>query len=118
MNPNGDATGMQTSAQTGGFSACRWFPVAFDRHPHATIQSLFNRARRNGGDSLGERLKLYKEPIVVFGTVIPGDRKLSITINYNSTTGRAYQDFICSGRGKTGSPPDGDMNFDIVVDRA
>lgn len=50
--------------------------------------------------------------------MIPGDRKVSITINYSSTTARSYEDFICSGKGRTGSPPDGDMSFDIEVDRA
>lgn len=117
MNTNGDPVGMQMSQQTGGFSASRWYPITFDRHPPATIESLFHHARRNGGDSLGEKLKLYKEPVVVFGTVIPGDRKVSLSINYKPTAGRSYQDFICSGNGKIRSVPDGDVSFDIQVDR-
>lgn len=118
LDVNGDAVGMQTSAQTGGLSATRWWPIHAHQQVPPSIQSLFDRARRNGGDSLGEKLKLYKDPVVIFGSIVVGDRGRPTSINYKPTAGRGYQDFICSGKGKVGSPPDGDFNFDIQVDRA
>jgi hypothetical protein len=117
LDGNGEATHMHVITETGGFPTVHLWHTMLFTQPPPPIRTLFNAAKRNGGDTLGEKLKLYKDPITVFGTVEKNDRKRWATVNYSPTRGRDYKSFICSGKGDITSPPDGDINFDIIVDR-
>lgn len=100
------------------------------------IFSIFDLVKKNQNafrdHSLLDNLKPAKpKPIAILGNIIPiGNVVISPTFPYNITIvpdpdpvsvgylqndGRFYQDFICLDGND--HPPDGDLNFDILVDR-
>ncbi|MCU1278965.1 MAG: hypothetical protein JWM53_2511 [bacterium] len=82
--------------------------------PPDNISRIFPHVRRNGHDSMDDKVSVYREPVTVFGTVRLLEDRFPITVNWDPSYGRSYKDFICWN---SNSPPDGDMNFDITVDR-
>lgn len=79
------------------------------------IAILFEHTRRNGHNALNEKVSAYKEPVVVFGNVQLFENRFPAVVQWAPKYGRSYHDFICW---KQSSPPDGDINIDIAVDRA
>jgi hypothetical protein len=136
---------MSIVTATGDFSATAWNRAPVDPPPPplltelgaffpyldiGDIFSIFNLVKKNQNSwydhSLLDNLKPAKsKPVVVFGNVIsnpagcstpPG---LDVTVGYWPQTGtphidRTYHDFICFNGG---NKPDGDIDFNIVVDR-
>ena len=110
---NGEAVHLVASGSP--FGTINLWRIHQKDSPPANISTIFEHARRNGHNSMSEKVSVYKEPVVVYGTVRLLEDRFPITVNWPPTAGRTYQDFICS---KQSSPPDGDMNFDITIDRA
>lgn len=105
---------------TGGFSATTW--TVADLPPASEdIFSVFDQVKKNQkaalDHSLLDNLKPCRsEAVVIFGNVLADERGLSYHVNYPDNAGRAYADFICLY--DNNSPPDGDLNFDVALDRA
>lgn len=125
---------------TGGFGGSRWTKIAGVRS--VDIVSRFRRVMRNDGNPMGDfdpdatnngHLKLYKDNVVAYGTVTE-----DLTANYPPgapsrvpNVGRSYSNFMCTpwwipifgpdgfpiDRIGVGDPPDGDINFNLRVDR-
>jgi hypothetical protein len=62
----GDAAWMNVVSSTGGFSGTTFTRLGQLPGP-ANIATLFAAARRNGDNSLAQKLAVYNEPVVVFG---------------------------------------------------
>ena len=116
----GDAVWLTVASATGGFSGTTWQRLGQLPGP-ANIATLFAAARRNGDNSLADKLDLYREPVVVFGRVTHYEEKRPVTVNWSPKAGRTYKDMICASEPWwefwNPWPPDGDINFDITTDR-
>src|SRR6266545_2679850 len=112
---------IQRQAVTGGFGAAVWNRTVRSPPP-ADIFSIFDRVKKNQNawrdHSLLDNLKPAKaKPVAIFGNIIREDDDLdSMHVNYHTYYGRGYNDFICLNNND--SPPDGDIDFGIKVDRA
>lgn len=124
---------LQKIASSGdGFGASVWggtedYPYyAGNTGDPADLDGTFNDVYKNQNaiedHSLLDNLKPYKDSAVVFCTVdLDKDLPPDYTgppwhVNYPPDVGRHYQDFICLYHNN--SPPDGDLNIRIVIDRA
>jgi hypothetical protein len=90
--------------------------VKQDRPAYSGDIGIFYRmdhARRNDGGSMHDHLKPYKNHVVVFGTIQNGEG-----VGFPPDQPRDYCSFIAAPWWHNGDPPDGDINFDIQVDRA
>ena len=108
-------------------------PIGFDP---GNIFSIFNLVKKNQNafrdHSLLDNLKPAKsKPVVVFGNLLQYQSPVDILgkisyvpdpadpaamhVNYHPTDCREYTGFICLDGNN--SPPDGDIDFDITVDR-
>ena len=111
---------IQRQAVTGGFGATHWVRTGPPAAPDE-IFSLFDKVKKNQNaikdHSLLDNLKPAKAlPVAIFGTLIQTGRDpVPMHVNYYSSVGRGYNDFICLNGND--SPPDGDIDFDIAVDR-
>lgn len=104
---------------SGGFGGSLWslevpgWPSTADR----SIQDVFNAVKRGGKDEepLFEELKPYKDHVVLFGNVIlTSDNFSNGVVHVNAPgVGASYAAFIPES-----SPSDGDLVFDIQIDRA
>jgi hypothetical protein len=125
---------MVVHSATGGFSATTW-NRADATPPLPQILVLLEAAGFNLGDifkvfdlvkknqnayndhSLLDNLKPAKtKPVVVFGNIVADAADPTpMHVNYPPTAGRGYNDFICLNGND--SPPDGDIDFNVAVDR-
>jgi hypothetical protein len=102
--------------ETGGFLATFWIRAAYPDLPG--IENRFDNTMRNDGSSMHDHLKMYKDYVVVFGTVCAppeADPAFQIPDRQN------YADFICASSRwwhSDDDPPDGDIGLDIQIDRA
>jgi hypothetical protein len=90
--------------------------------PTIDIFRTFDQVKKNQNawrdHSLLDNLKPAKgKPVAIMGRVTQaiGDPD-PMHVNYWTTDGRSYNDFICLDNND--SPPDGDIDFNIIVDRA
>jgi hypothetical protein len=123
INPGGPVQVLKVAAQTGGFTASKLTRVVFTPPQQADIQSLFHLVHKNlsddetlaseGGILDMPNLTVYKDPVVVFGTVAADASGVSMVVNRRPTDGVAYQDFICT---HGGGSLDCDLNFDLILD--
>ena len=111
---------IQRQAVTGGFGATQWNRID-PAPPPADIFTLFDQVKKNQNawrdHSLLDNLKPAKsKPVAIFGTITqaPSDPD-PMHVNYPTYYGRSYNDFICMR--DNDSPPDGDIDFNIHVDR-
>jgi hypothetical protein len=121
------ANRIQRQAVTGGFGAAEWNRTA-PSPPPADIFSIFERAKKNQNalrdHSLLDNLKPAKaKPVAIFGNITREDPNVDpptnldpMHVNYHTYYGRSYNDFICLNNND--SPPDGDIDFGIEVERA
>ena len=65
---------------------------------------------RNDGTTLYDNLKPERDYTTVFGWITEG-----FSLSYPATAGRTYDDFIAA---RENDNSDGDINFDMIVDRA
>jgi hypothetical protein len=122
-SPDGPVGVLNVSAQTGGFTASTLRRVVFAPPPPEDIQSLFKLVHKNTSDSETlaseggllnlPNLTVYKDPVVVFGTVAGDTSSPTVVANRRPTDGLTYADFICT---HGGGSLDGDVNLDIVLD--
>jgi hypothetical protein len=135
---NVSASQMTVQSATGGFAATAWTRAILNPPPPnllvalegigfdpGEIFSIFNQVKKNQNafrdHSLLDNLKPAKsKPVVVFGNIVPAPPGPDVTVGYYPTTGnpsagRGYNDFICLDGND--SPPDGDIDFNIAVDR-
>ena len=117
---------IQRLSATGGFGATAWDrtgPV-----PPAGVTSIFNNdiftifddVKKNQNawrdHSLLDNLKPAKsKPVAIFGKLAQTSDPDPMHVNYPISKGRSYNDFICLD--DNDSPPDGDIDFDLAVDR-
>ena len=112
---------IQRQAATGGFGATQWNRTS-PAPPAQDIFSTFDQVKKNQNawhdHSLLDNLKPAKaKPVAIFGSIAREDDDLdSMHVNYNTRNGRSYHDFICLN--DNDSPPDGDIDFGIKVDRS
>jgi hypothetical protein len=113
-------TQITRQAQTGGFGASVW-SRASSPPPSTDVFTLFDEVMKNQNEwrdhSLLDNLKPAKaKPVTVFGRIVaaPSDPD-PMHVNYPATASRSYNDFICLD--DNDSPPDGDIDFNIEVDR-
>ncbi len=118
---------IQRQAATGDFGATVWnrtslpvnFPTLFFGNDIFTMFDLVKKNQNAWRDhSLLDNLKPAKaKPVAIFGTIAGqfGDAD-PMHVNYITEYGRSYHDFICLNGND--SPPDGDIDFNILVDRA
>src|SRR5262249_57598389 len=121
---------------TGGFGATVWQRTSLATSSR-DIFTTFDRVKKNQkawrDHSLLDNLKPAKgKPVAVIGRVVlqlipqPGNAGFSppmpplmdpdpAHVNYRTGNGRSYHDFICLDNND--SPPDGDLNFQIRVNR-
>ncbi len=135
-NGNGDSGGGHGQRQTlelhkrpgtgGPFGTSVWRPgIPFSP---LEIGFRFDNTRRNDGGTMHDHLKMYKDYTVVFGDVV---ETLSVgfpptarpNTNADPNVPRDYCSFIDApwwDRGFFGNddPPDGDINFQVRIDRA
>lgn len=111
---------------TGGLGATIWnrsSPI-----PPAGVTSIFNNdiftifddVKKNQNawrdHSLLDNLKPAKsKPVAIFGNLTQTSDPDPMHVNYPISQGRSYNDFICLD--DNDSPPDGDIDFDLAVDR-
>jgi hypothetical protein len=124
---------LRKRGQTVRFGASRWFRlVSLPSEPD--IVERFNRVKRNDrpgwftglftGNTMHDHLKVYKDNVVLFGTVknplsFFGTVKNPLSVNFPANVSRAYADFMCpSWWHGDGDPPDGDVTFQVHIDRA
>jgi hypothetical protein len=117
----------------GAYRATSWARFIF-MSPRPDPFGLFQQVMKNQNaiddHSLLDNLKPAKnKPVSILGRItnapwvihllgVPitiGDDPYVVKMGYPPTAGRTYSDFICLGPNK--SPPDGDLTFDIHVDR-
>lgn len=114
-------TEIRRQAETGGFASTVWQRIVPASAPD-DIFGIFDRVMKNQNawrdHSLLDNLKPAKaKPVVIFGNIIrSGSDPDPMHVNYGTHDGRSYNDFICLDGND--SPPDGDIDFDIQVDRA
>ena len=111
---------LQRQAETGGFGGKTWSIVVAGNPPPCDsigaasfdIRCKFNRVKKNDGGSLYDNLKPQKDSTVIFG-------RLSglLTPAYPGNAGRSYQDYIRTW-GSGDGPLDGDIHFNVRIDRA
>ncbi|MER6014963.1 hypothetical protein [Streptomyces bluensis] len=100
-------------AETGGFGTTEWRRTTLPAQPR--IRERFDLARRNDGGSMHDHLKMYKDSVVMFGTVVDG---LGSSCPPNGVS-RRYANFMCDEDGNFNDGRyDGDLVFHIVIDRA
>jgi len=138
---------IQRQSATGGFGATLWnrtgptfphpnIPPLFTVFGGKDIFAVFNLVKKNQNawrdHSLLDNLKPAKnKPVVIFGNIvqtqypghlegfqwIPGPPDPDpMHVNYRTYDDRCYDTFICLDGND--SPPDGDIDFNIQVDRA
>ncbi|MFY9558660.1 MAG: hypothetical protein WAQ52_00360 [Terriglobales bacterium] len=132
---------IQRQAATGGFGATVWNRTG-PALPPTDIFSIFDRVKKNQNawrdHSLLDNLKPAKgKPVAILGNIVPIPIPPQIVItnwfpltyqvipassdpdpmhvNYRTRNGRSYNDFICLD--DNDSPPDGDIDFNLQVDR-
>ncbi len=111
---------IQRAAVTGGFGASQWNRTS-PAPPPADIFSIFDQVKKNQNawrdHSLLDNLKPAKDrPVAIFGSIVKApDDADPMHVNYSARNGRSYHDFICLDGND--SPPDGDIDFNIQVDR-
>lgn len=142
------ANSIQRQSETGGFGGSSWTRIAHvapaPNIPPAfamfgtDIYAVFNLVKKNQNafrdHSLLDNLKPAKsKPVAIFGNIVqahyPDTIQLSplkiipgppdpdpMHVNYPTNTDRCYASFICLNGND--SPPDGDIDFNIAVDRA
>lgn len=111
---------IQVQSVTGDFG-----PVSWQRTPPAApapdIFDTFDKVKKNQNairdHSLLDNLKPAKStPVSIFGTLKASNSEpAAILVAYRANDGRSYHDFICLDGNN--SPKDGDMDFDLQVDR-
>lgn len=111
---------LQRQAETGGFAG-KTLSIVVPRNPppcdsigaaSSDIRCKFNRVKKNDGGSLYDNLKPQKDNTVIFGRLIG-----PLTPAYPGNAGRSYQDYIRTwGSGE--GPLDGDIHFNVRIDRA
>jgi hypothetical protein len=112
---------IQRTAASGGFGATSWSKTNPDPAPD-DIFNTFDKVKKNQNawhdHSLLDNLKPAKsKPVAIFGTIVhEGDDLDPMHVNYLTSFGRSYHDFICLNGND--SPPDADIDFGIAVDRA
>jgi hypothetical protein len=117
---NASNTEIQRQAETGGFGPRVWKRIA-SASPPDDIFGIFDRVMKNQNawrdHSLLDNLKPAKgKPVAILGNIIrSGSDPDPMHVNYGTHDGRSYNDFICLDGND--SPPDGDIDFDIQVDR-
>jgi hypothetical protein len=103
---------------SGGFGGSQWSRTG-DPAFQLDIHQRFDSARRNDDGSMHDHLKMYKDCVVIVGTAANGPTsKAGLLWPFR----RNYPDFIDACNrwrhcGINDDPPDGDVNFDIQVDR-
>jgi len=114
-------TEIRRQAETGGFGPAVWNRIA-PPSPPDDIFGIFDQVMKNQNawrdHSLLDNLKPAKgKPVAIFGNITRSGSDLDpMHVNYGTHDGRSYNDFICLDGND--SPPDGDIDFDIQVDRA
>jgi hypothetical protein len=120
---------LESAAVPGAYRATSWERATFTFPPPLDVFTLFNEVMKNQNawrdHSLLDNLKPAKsKPVSVLGRITnsPTSQSLPygtdpyvIRMAYPPTAGRTYNDFICLDGNN--SPPDGDLTFDIHVDR-
>ncbi len=100
----------QKQSETGtGFGGSFWEKVTIAVPPD-DIRYKFDHVRRNDGGTMHDHLKMYKDNVVVFGTVTD-----PLGVGYPANTGRSYADFMC---GVDDGQFDGDITFHMRIERA
>jgi hypothetical protein len=106
------ATRLRRRQETGGFGGSLWTKTALS--PPGDIRSSFDSVRRNDGDTMRAHLKMYKNNVVVYGTVI-GDFGANCPPDNVS---RRYANFMCNEDDNFDEDElDGDIVFGIRADR-
>jgi hypothetical protein len=117
---NASNTSLQRQAVTGGFGATTWTRTSPAAAP-TDIFTIFDEVKKNQNEwrdhSLLDNLKPAKDkPVAIFGSIVSdGSDPAPMHVNYPANKGRSYNDFICLDNND--SPPDGDIDFNIQVDR-
>ena len=114
---SGIPVAIEKKTDTGGFGASTWIKevgtIMRPLNPF-TITQEFQRVLKRQDHALSSEesgLTPYKDNVVVFGKITTV-YDLPVHIYYHSNDGLAYEPFICNS-----DTPDGDLNFDIEVDR-
>lgn len=110
---------IRRQTQTGGFGATQWTPIR-PAPPPDDIFDIFNNVKKNQNafddHSLLDNLKPAKaKPVAIFGTITQTTDPAPMHVNYSASWGRSYNEFICLDNND--SPPDGDIDFDMLVDQ-
>jgi hypothetical protein len=125
LDPGSSPSGAQTLSvvsQTGGFTATKLTRIVYVPPQPTDIRTLFGLVKKNLSDSQTlaseggflnrPNLTPYKDPVVVFGSVVSANG-VNMDVNRTPTSGLTYADFICThGEGVY----DADVNFDIIID--
>ena len=118
---NPDVFSRVDNESSGGFGASGWNRVP--DLPQRDVVAAFGQIQRNDGNSMAEHLDLYKDNVVLFGTVTPEDAPHK---NWPDPEPEDYCGFIRptwwtgaykDGLPLTDDPPDGDVDFSIFVCR-
>jgi hypothetical protein len=130
--PNGEGQPPSTSqpmrlirvAETGGFGASLWRLTGDPVH-HLDIVTRFNLTWRNDEGTMHDLLKMYKDWVVVTGHIGGGEEgPPNGEPGFQDPAHQTYRGFInaCDwadcGFLNIGDPPDGDICFNIQIDRA
>jgi hypothetical protein len=107
---------LNRQAETGGFGASHW--TRADLAPPLDIRSRLDRVIRNDGDSMHDHLKMYKDDVVIYGTVTT-DLGVNCPVSSPGGASRRYANFMCNADGNFDEDDlDGDINlFNLQVDR-
>jgi hypothetical protein len=114
-------TELSRISSSGGFSGSRWQKSAsVPNQPELSIRGVFDLVKKNQNatldHSLLDNLRPAKRFATFFGNVVldpTPDR--NVHLNYPAGAGRNYGDFICLNNND--SPPDGDLNIAVAIDR-
>jgi hypothetical protein len=105
----------------GAYRAVSWERVNWNI-PQLDVFTLFDLVKKNQNEfrdhSLLDNLKPVKSKAVsMFGTIYtPSNDPYTVKLAYPISNYRSYDNFICLDHND--SPPDGDLTFDMHVDRA
>ena len=117
----GNLVSLTKQGFSGGFHASLWLPVGKTAKA-PNITEIFRLVKKNQNSdfpfpdhSLLDNLTPYRDHGVIFGKVVADPVNRPVHVNYRPDDGRQYQDFICLDDNQ--SPPDGDLNLEIQVDR-